>query len=594
MHMNISPAQQKYIGAALRLCAVLGRKYGVEVQFGHHPATDGQRVMLPHWNLEDPQARTALYGCIAHEAGGHVVQTDFGALHMWIARMNGQPRQALLKTLWNICEDIRIEHNLFRHYPGARPYVDAALRLVLLRTPPACDPAQYWPLVVNWLLCAYRARWLGQSLLQERADLYGAALAGLVPDGVLPRAEAIGERILALGPALSEAPAVFDLAEALHALFDQARPSQQAPRGSAQESAAEPPAEAGSGPSEGAPSEGAPSEGTPSEGAPAAGSDPAPSGAGPQAGQTTQTPAQTKTPTPAPAPAPAPVCEDLPAQEAGDLFETVKALGRATEAPPFDLAHHGAGAGQALPEAARMDIAPHLPRARRLMGRLIPGLAPLLTGEVTRELPRPRGRRLDPGRLVRSRTDTRPAVFARRVVDEDQSLAFGLLVDRSSSTAGRVHEELTVAALGLGLALETFAGVDLFLGHFPGTIVRGNDPRSAILMTKGIDERLSGVRGHWPTASGGTPLDEATLAMALSFLASDKPRRLLWTLTDGRPNSVPRAREARRMAKALGVELYGIVLGTRNYPLDLFDDSESLQSVEDLALAVERLVLRIL
>ena len=103
------------------VAAALGRKFGVEVGMGGHEAcTDGQRIQIPDVP-DDPASRDLAWGYLAHEAG-HVRYTDF-AVYEQAAREG--PLQEILQ---NRIEDVRIERELARPYPGTRATIAAVLR----------------------------------------------------------------------------------------------------------------------------------------------------------------------------------------------------------------------------------------------------------------------------------------------------------------------------------------------------------------------------------------------------------------------------------------------------------------------------------
>lgn len=136
-----------------------------------------------------------------------------------------EPYFKTLKSIENICEDIRIEHHLFRKYPGTRLDIDAALEMVMLgEGEPATD---YWPAVVNWLLLRFRSRLLRQTLLDDVAGVSDAILSSMVDRSVLDEADKLGETILAFGPTKSDHARVFALADQLFDLFDRNKPSSQ-------------------------------------------------------------------------------------------------------------------------------------------------------------------------------------------------------------------------------------------------------------------------------------------------------------------------------------------------------------------------------
>ena len=106
------------------VAAALGRKFGVEVGVGGHNAcTDGKRIQIPDVP-DDPVSRDLAWGYLAHEAA-HVRYTDFAVYEQ---AANEGPLQAMLQ---NRIEDVRIERELGRPYPGTRTTIATVLRRML-------------------------------------------------------------------------------------------------------------------------------------------------------------------------------------------------------------------------------------------------------------------------------------------------------------------------------------------------------------------------------------------------------------------------------------------------------------------------------
>lgn len=588
--MTTTTVDSHYYGAAVKIAEMLGRKYGVNVVFGKHPATDGDTVYLPHWDLTDPQAKRALVGCIVHEAGGHVRQTNFQARNNWLGGQ-AHDRRALCATIENVCEDIRIENNLFAEYPGARGFMDAAIdRVVASQSSELPKDPSYWPSVINWLLARFRSNLLRQSAMLPDAALTDGVLRPMVGDDVLHQADLLGKKILRIGPAKSQYPEVIGIAEALIALFDAARPSQnppQQPDFDQEDGSSSSPASGDGSDAQQQPDK-SDQDAASKDGRDAKDDEPGDSAKADTSdtgdGASGQPDGSGRTP----------IDESLPTEEGGNIVKDLLAQEGRPDAKNLPIvAFPGAGAScGGAGYTPRNPAIRELRKGQALAGRLIPALAPLLVGEMHKDELRPRGRKLDPRRLARTQTNDNPSVFTRRVIQEDESIAFHILVDRSSSTRGPIYEDITISTLGLALALEGFLQVETSIGHFPNFgPLQGH---SGIQVTKRAETPCSVAAKHWPDSQGGTPLAAAIESATLGFLASAKTRRVLFVLTDGVPDQPRECFAARRFAGGFGVEVYGIVVGSRAYPLDLFDDSEQIGSSSELPRAVQRLVLRLL
>ena len=171
------------------VAAALGRKFGVEVGVGGHEAcTDGRRIRIPDIP-DDPASRDLAWGYLAHEAG-HVRHTDF-AVYEQAAREG-----VLQEILQNRIEDVRIEHEIARPYPGTRATITAVLRRMLaegrMSAPKATDhPAQ---VLAAYLLLALRHEVLRQDVLAEEARKAAGTLRQVFPAPFIARLrEMMGE-----------------------------------------------------------------------------------------------------------------------------------------------------------------------------------------------------------------------------------------------------------------------------------------------------------------------------------------------------------------------------------------------------------------
>lgn len=652
-HLTLTREQQHYYGAVQRLAMLLGRKYGVNVVFGSAPRTDGTTIYLPHWKIEDPALKNALLGLIVHEAAGHVAQTDFNAWKNYFEAREKLPECVILHSIANICEDVRTEMHIMKAYPGGRFFLDAALSTVFFETPYEPNDS-YWQTAVNWMLHRFRTRILGQHLIQPLADKSDAHLRKMVPTHVLVSADILSEKIRSMSDRKFETMNVLDLAEALYGLFRDAAPSKNPPQtppdqqpqagGQGQRSGGSPDdggvdagaatndASGESGAADGSTSDNESGDNASTDGdsAPGSASDPnggspvggtasattpGSSGSGVQGSGTSQDSGnQGGSGDPASAQAapgsdtasaggsaqeeqgdetftPVGCNENLLDQTIGDVFGDLKKLGASDVKLPMAVSTGGAGAGSGGGGSGRTNSSSMLDAAASLRGSLTAALAPLLSGEVRQDVRRPHGRALDTRRLVLTKTRSQPRVFGRKERIDDTNAVVHLLIDRSGSTQGPVYEEITKSALGLTVALEAYSEVETVISHFPSHSP-GFD--SGIIVSKAPYESARDAAKSWPIAEGGTPLHHAYKGAALTFLASQKERRILIAITDGEPDCASEARSARAFVSSLGIEIYGIVVSSKAYPLDLFDDSEKVRLASEVPAAISRLVLRVL
>ena len=584
MTLTLTKPQLDYALVATKLSALLGRKWGVNIVFGAHPATDGSTIYLPHWNFADPKLIPALYGLIAHEAGGHLRMTDFKLLQSIVENRAKEPEFFLFKSLENLLEDIRIEVNLLRLYPEAKIYLNAAVDYMLCRDwRSAQDCTDYWDLAFQWCLLEFRYTFLGQVCLKEQVEDARAVFQPVVGPDCMAQAMQICADVAALDETLGAFRHVVTSADRLKDLLMRSRPSQS--QGSPQASDNGPGAQGGPQASDnGAGAQGGPQasdSGSGAQGGPQA-SD---SGSGAQGGsQASDKPS---------------LSETLPSESKLDVFGD---LARAAAHPEFAHKERGKPSlptlGSVLAATTNVhqqaNVETLLRQATPLVQGLFSALAPMLCGEMDYQISLRAGTKLDGRRIARAVAEAEPAVFKRVVVVDDQSVAVQVLVDRSTSTKGSVLEEEIKAAIGLTSAIERFPEVEAAVSFFPAEKAQGGTARGTRLV-KDFSEPLRGTLKRWPTAEGGTPLHSAYVTAGLDFLRSTKQRRILIVLTDGKPSDVPQAIEAKRFLAALDVDVYGIVIGSlRDYPLELFDDSEHAENAVAVTQAMRNLVRRIL
>lgn len=158
-------AQDKHLISVLPLIAkTMGEQVGVKVHFGPYSTacTDGKDIYLPFLPSHGEDIAVLVNGYIDHEAS-HIRYTDFT-----VEKKKG-PHGALL----NILEDLRIEQNIVKRFPGSRKHLAALVRLLTETnkgfTPPDADANAVNHLIHTVLVCG-RCDILSQSALDDRAD----------------------------------------------------------------------------------------------------------------------------------------------------------------------------------------------------------------------------------------------------------------------------------------------------------------------------------------------------------------------------------------------------------------------------------------
>lgn len=128
------------------LASIMGKKLGVKIQIGGYPATDGKTVYLPPLPLDGGEELFILAnGYLDHESS-HIRETDFEML----AKSN---MDRLTHNFWNMAEDMRVERELVKVYPGCREHFRKMYESVLANYP-APDPARAGHNICTWFMLA--------------------------------------------------------------------------------------------------------------------------------------------------------------------------------------------------------------------------------------------------------------------------------------------------------------------------------------------------------------------------------------------------------------------------------------------------------
>ena len=161
------------LNKALPLVAsVLGRKYGVQVQIGGDVAcTDGNVIRLPTMPLEtDENLRNLTVALVDHESA-HIRETEFEVL-------KAKDITPLIKNIWNVFEDWRVENKLATRFPGCRRNFDWLIKREFTKklTKPK-NPAMQ---VIHYLLLSVRA-WDVVEVEKNR-DIVGGFVQAVYPN----------------------------------------------------------------------------------------------------------------------------------------------------------------------------------------------------------------------------------------------------------------------------------------------------------------------------------------------------------------------------------------------------------------------------
>ncbi|ENM3759220.1 VWA domain-containing protein [Vibrio cholerae] len=199
------------------VAAAYGEKFGVKVLIqGQDAFTDGERIVIPTANPDDPHYQQIAWGYLAHEAA-HIRHTNFDM----VQKASSKP---IRKALLNIIEDVRIENELAKDYPGTRRSISQVIEY-MVDTQQMCVPEQLEPAsnLQAWLLFRLRCHFLGQKALTPLYQVVDERVRKLFPAAAMSRLSAI----LTAVPSLASTGEVLKLVDAIVAMLEEeSRPPQ--------------------------------------------------------------------------------------------------------------------------------------------------------------------------------------------------------------------------------------------------------------------------------------------------------------------------------------------------------------------------------
>ena len=193
------------------------------------------------------------------------------------------------------------------------------------------------------------------------------------------------------------------------------------------------------------------------------------------------------------------------------------------------------------------------------------------------------GRSVAVSHIWRFRKMGDPRIFRKKSPACGVDTVVSILLDRSASMNNDIEQAANVT-YALALAMQRIPGVQVSIDVFPGVATMSEE----ILAFK-QNVRVAQKKLEVMTASGGTPTGSALAQRLPRLLATKVDKKLMLVVTDGNPNldQRPLAEAMIAQAKEQGVHVIGIGLG-----IDvghLFDSNVTVNSVEDLAGALEAL-----
>ena len=526
------------------VAAAYGEKFGVKVLIqGQDAFTDGERIVIPTANPDDPHYQQIAWGYLAHKAA-HIRHTNFEM----VQKASSKP---IRKALLNIIEDVRIENELAKDYPGTRRSISQVIEY-MVDTQQMCVPEQLEPAsnLQAWLLFRLRCHFLGQKALTPLYQAVDERVRQLFPAAAMSRLSAM----LTAVPSLGSTGEVLKLVDAIVAMLEEeSRPPQD-------ESDADGGDDIGQDASNY--SNNSSDSQTPEADSSAMG-DAAETGDSDHSDQADNlrqaleaSAAQFEPDTFAQ------VAEVLSEQAEGHQGVTPLSLPQAEQAMLGDEAILTLSASESAQIRAR------------LRGMV-------QSSQDNRNHAKRHGLRVATHRLAASQAGE-SRLFIQRQPRIAPNAAVHLLVDISGSMGKPIGEGnrkyfhvANEAALALAMALEGIPGVVPAVSYFPGI----HQEVSIALLPKQSVRHRAACFDQKPR--GCTPMAQAMWFAANSLLAQKQKRKLMIVLTDGDPDDWAATHDIVDRCRRSGFELLGIGIQTRSVE-KFFPQSIVINDVKDL------------
>ncbi|MVB73559.1 VWA domain-containing protein [Vibrio cholerae] len=526
------------------VAAAYGEKFGVKVLIqGQDAFTDGERIVIPTANPDDPHYQQIAWGYLAHEAA-HIRHTNFDM----VQKASSKP---IRKALLNIIEDVRIENELAKDYPGTRRSISQVIEYMVdtqqMSVPEQLEPASN---LQAWLLFRLRCHFLGQKALTPLYQAVDERVRQLFPAAAMSRLSAM----LTAVPSLGSTGEVLKLVDAIVAMLEEeSRPPQD-------ESDADGGDDIGQDASND--SNNSSDSQTPETDSSATG-DVAETGDSDHSDQADNlrqaleaSAAQFEPDTFAQ------VAEVLSEQAEGHQGVTPLSLPQAEQAMLGDEAILTLSASESAQIRAR------------LRGMV-------QSSQDNRNHAKRQGLRVATHRLAASQAGE-SRLFIQRQPRIAPNAAVHLLVDISGSMGKPIGEGnrkyfhvANEAALALAMALEGIPGVVPAVSYFPGI----HQEVSIALLPKQSVRHRAACFDQKPR--GCTPMAQAMWFAANSLLAQKQKRKLMIVLTDGDPDDWAATHDIVDRCRRSGFELLGIGIQTRSVE-KFFPQSIVINDVKDL------------
>ena len=526
------------------VAAAYGEKFGVKVLIqGQDAFTDGERIVIPTANPDDPHYQQIAWGYLAHEAA-HIRHTNFEM----VQKASSKP---IRKALLNIIEDVRIENELAKDYPGTRRSISQVIEYMVdtqqMSVPEQLEPASN---LQAWLLFRLRCHFLGQKALTPLYQAVDERVRQLFPAAAMSRLSAM----LTAVPSLVSTGEVLKLVDAIVSMLEEeSRPPQD-------ESDADGGDDIGQDASNY--SNNSSDSQTPEADSSAMG-DAAETGDSDHSDQADNL---------------RQALEASAAQFEPDTFAQVaEVLSEQAEGhqgvTPLSLpqAEHAMLGDEAILTLSASESAQIRARLRGMVQ----------SSQDNRNHAKRQGLRVATHRLAASQAGE-SRLFIQRQPRIAPNAAVHLLVDISGSMGKPIGEGnrkyfhvANEAALALAMALEGIPGVVPAVSYFPGI----HQEVSIALLPKQSVRHRAACFDQKPR--GCTPMAQAMWFAANSLLAQKQKRKLMIVLTDGDPDDWAATHDIVDRCRRSGFELLGIGIQTRSVE-KFFPQSIVINDVKDL------------
>ena len=526
------------------VAAAYGEKFGVKVLIqGQDAFTDGERIVIPTANPDDPHYQQIAWGYLAHEAA-HIRHTNFDM----VQKASSKP---IRKALLNIIEDVRIENELAKDYPGTRRSISQVIEY-MVDTQQMCVPEQLEPAsnLQAWLLFRLRCHFLGQKALTPLYQAVDERVRQLFPAAAMSRLSAM----LTAVPSLVSTGEVLKLVDAIVSMLEEeSRPPQDESDADGGDDIGQDASNYSNNSSDSqTPETGSSAMGDAAETRDSDNSD--------QADNLRQ------------------ALEASAAQFEPDTFAKVaEVLSEQAEGhqgvTPLSLpqAEHAMLGDEAILTLSASESAQIRARLRGMVQ----------SSQDNRNHAKRHGLRVATHRLAASQAGE-SRLFIQRQPRIAPNAAVHLLVDISGSMGKPIGEGnrkyfhvANEAALALAMALEGIPGVVPAVSYFPGI----HQEVSIALLPKQSVRHRAACFDQKPR--GCTPMAQAMWFAANSLLAQKQKRKLMIVLTDGDPDDWAATHDIVDRCRRSGFELLGIGIQTRSVE-KFFPQSIVINDVKDL------------